>query len=106
MDRSGFNEVSQTALNRLKAAKAAVDKHDFEAVPVMELDAYNHHLVAAVWGQFSSHCKEDNDLKVKRLKLTADEIEDQPQSKRRKVMYRVVVAADNDALKAHLEEEE
>ena len=88
------------------ADRLTVVKNDFQAVPVMELDAYNHHLVAAVWGQFSSHCKEDNDLKVKRLKLTADEIEDQPQSKRRKVMYRVVVAADNDALKAHLEEQE
>ena len=101
VDRSNFAETSQAAEGRCDAAIKLVDEHDFDEDAVLELDAFDMHLVQNTWKRFADHCKASG-YKTKRFKLTPEEMDDKPQAKRRRVMNRVLVAVDNDALKQYI----
>lgn len=97
----GFNQVSAKAESRLATVKEVVADHEFDqGNEVLELDSTDHHLVDACWAKFSKWAREDRELLVKRIKMTPEEIALLPQSKKRKVMYKVAVSNDKEALKA------
>ena len=97
----GFNQVSAKAESRLETVKQIVADHEFDqGSEILELDSNEHHLVDECWSKFSKWARENKELLVKRIKMTPEEIEQLPQSKKRKVMYKVAVSNDKEALKA------
>ena len=99
IDRSGFNDISKSAKRRLELAKTTVNEHEFVKNEVLELDAFELHLVDACWSTFSRWVRKTKNLHTKRYKLTREMIARRPRSKTRKTMYCVGIASDRSTLK-------
>ena len=59
----------------------------------------HHSRTLSSWSRLSKHAREEEGVQIKRVKMTDEEIEEQPVSKRRKVMYRMALGT-KEAIKA------